>query len=461
MNRKKFISFSTAGFLSFLVSPGVFSIGNNTFKRIGISYPFKKYRPESSLTPVYQVTPDSGFYMHTFFDVCPWSPSGKYLAVTKLPFQGRKPVLGDIAEVALVDLENQTIRNIYKTKAWSFQLGANIQWGADDRYLYTNDVINYVAVCVRIDIETGETVAYAGPKYDVDRKGSAVIGSRMELLNATQYGYGIPDDASGFPVYACSESENEDGLWYTSLQDNRKELLFSYGDIRRSISEKATYENGVFYFFHSKFNSEANRIMQVVRCLIPGKKGRNSSLFTFDKSRKKIFESVDMDSWEQKGPIGGGNHPNWHPDGEHIVMNLVPAWEGDKMMRFCMFKYDGSERKVLSRNILGSGHPSVEPTTRYLITDAYPHQEWATSENGEVPIRLIDIKNDREETICRIFTDFAGKAGLKNYKVKEGGSHFKLDPHPAWSRDYKKICFNGAPLGNRQVFISDLQNVLN
>lgn len=200
--------------------------------------------------------------------------------------------------------------------------------------------------------------------------------------------------------------------------------------------------------------------MQVARCLVPGVKGRNSSLFTLDLAEDRLFETLDREHWEAKGPIGGGNHPNWHPDGEHIVMNLVPAWEGDDKMRFCLLRYDGSERKILSRTLPGSGHPSVEPRTRYLVTDAYPHQEWVASENGEVPIRLIDLERDEERTVCRIFTDLAGKAGLDSYKVKEGGSHFKLDPHPAWSRDYRKICFNGVPDGNRQVFIADLGTVL-
>src|SRR5690606_16335691 len=118
MDRKKFISLSTAGLAGLFASPEVFSIGNPAFERSNRAYPFRKYRPDRSVAPVYQVTPDDGYYLHTFFDVCPWSPSGKLLAVTKFPYQGRKPVLGDLAEVCLVDLENQTIRSIYNTKAW-------------------------------------------------------------------------------------------------------------------------------------------------------------------------------------------------------------------------------------------------------------------------------------------------------------------------------------------------------
>lgn len=458
MDRRNFLSGTSAGLTAMVVAPGIWSLQTKSFKKK--RFQFRDYRKGQTMAPVTCVTPDDGFYLHTFYDVCPWSPSEKYLAVTKFPYQGKKPVLGDIAEVCVIDLENQAIKTIYKTKAWSFQLGANLQWAGNDKYLYTNDVINYVAVCVKIDIETGKTMAYAGPKYDINQKGTTVVGSRLELINATQYGYSIPDDLNGFPMYSSYELDYVDGLWLTSLKDNQKKLLLSYAEIRASISDTEYYKNGIFYFFHSKFNTQGDKILQVVRCLIPGKDGRNPSLFTFDKEENKIYESLNRKLWKHRGPLGAGNHPNWHPDGKHIIMNLVPGWEGDDMVRFCMFKFDGSEKRVLSSNILGSGHPSVEPNTRYLITDAYPHQEWVALENGEVPIRLIDLENDKEDIICTIFTDLVGRNRLENYKVKGGGSHFKLDPHPAWSRDYKKVCFNGMPEDKRQVFIADLRNVL-
>ena len=54
------------------------------------------------------VTPPDGAYLHTFFDVPPISPSGRYLAVTRLPFQHRGPYPGDTAEVCVIDLAERT-----------------------------------------------------------------------------------------------------------------------------------------------------------------------------------------------------------------------------------------------------------------------------------------------------------------------------------------------------------------
>ncbi len=69
----------------------------------------------------------------------------------------------------------------------------------------------------------------------------------------------------------------------------------------------------------------------------------------------------------------GGHHINWHPDSKRLVMNLTPTWLGEpKTMRFCAFNCDGSNLQLLSRNSEGSGHPSIDPTGRYLVADAYP-----------------------------------------------------------------------------------------
>ncbi|KKL61684.1 hypothetical protein LCGC14_2192860, partial [marine sediment metagenome] len=48
----------------------------------------------TDLDPVCAVTAITGpddAYMHTYYDVCPWSPSGRYLACLRLPFEDREP----------------------------------------------------------------------------------------------------------------------------------------------------------------------------------------------------------------------------------------------------------------------------------------------------------------------------------------------------------------------------------
>ena len=456
-NRRNFLTTTSAGLLATVITPGFWNIKSSVEKEKHLE--FSRYKQNETLVPVWQITPDDGFYIHSFYDICPWSPNEKLFVVSKLPYQGKKPQRGDEAEICIVDISKKTIRTVYKSKAWSFQVGTNAQWDAySNRYIYTNDLINNEVVCVRIDIETNNIVAFAGPKYDVSPDGRFVAGPNPEYINITQYGYSLPDPETGVPNQYQKEQMNTEGLWITDLKSNTKRLLVSYNNLYNHASEndREFYKHGTYYGFHTKFNSIGNRIMFVFRCLFDGK-GRNASLFTISTDGREIIQCLPYEKWNQKGELGGsGNHPNWHPDGEHIVMNLIPTWLGYKNMMFSTFKYDGSDLRLLTDQFLGSGHPSIEPTNRYILSDAYAKQSWVVK-NGDIPIRLIDLKKNKEHTLCTVPNNVGNEGNMYS---DEGGSQFKLDPHPAWSRNFKKVCFNGAPKGIRQVFIANIEAIV-
>jgi hypothetical protein len=396
------------------------------------TYAFKPYRPDETMVPVIQVTPDDGYYIHTFYDVCPFSPSGRYLAVTRIPFQDRGPVLGETADVCIIDLEGESITTVYTTLGWGMQLGANLEWGLADRYLYTNDIIDGEAVCVRIDLEALETKAYVGPKYDLAPDESSVIGFPLDLINATQEGYGVP--LSRFlPVGAATDQ----GLWRTDLATNTKSLVVTIADLYDQMADPAAVDGLALYLFHSKHNPQGTRIMQVFRGIVPGTTHRKASVFTLDMDGGDIKQAIATAQWDP-----GGHHPNWHPDGEHLVMNLKPDGEN---MRFVTYRYDGSDLTVLSERHMGTGHPSIDSSERYLVTDCYAHEPMAL-ESGETPIRLLDLTTDQHEPLCYINT--MGVSGLT-----------RVDPHPAWSGDYRRISFNGAPRNQRQVFVADVSSL--
>lgn len=443
MERRNFLK-TSAGFLAINSIPGVFIIQNDhpIPKK---KYKFRNYSKNKSFGRVKIVTPDDGYYIHTFFDICPFSPSQNLLAVSKLPYQGREAKYGDVADICIIDLKNETIEKIYSTKGWGYQLGANLNWGKTDRYLYTNDIIGNEAVCVRIDLDTKETKAFAGPLYHIAPNESSVIGFPLDMINgyqnglATQMGYGVPkfrdfEEINGAP--------DDQGLWQTNLNTNQKKLLLSLNDAYKRIND-SFYVGANCYFFHSKYNPQSTRIFQVFRGIFPGSGKYHPTLLTFKPDGTEINQPVTREQWSF-----GGNHPNWHPDGNNIVMNLTPGWQNDLKMRFCMFNHTGSEFKVLSNKYIGTGHPSVNPDTSYLISDYYVG-EYKKLGFNESPIRLINLNTDEEVHICTVFTDL---------NIKE--STFRIDPHPAWSRDFKQVCFNGAPNGIRQVFIADLTNVI-
>lgn len=442
MKRRNFLR-TSAGLAAISTFPGVFSLqGVQGSPR---KFRFRDYQSTTSFGKVKIVTPDDGFYIHTFFDVCPFSPTRKYLAVNRLPYQEQEITYGDTADICIVDLENETIETVYSTKGWGYQLGANLNWGSTDRYLYTNDIIDNQAVCVRIDLETKTINAFAGPMYHIAPDESAVIGFPLDLINgyqngkATQLGYGVPkfrdfEEITGAPA--------EQGLWQTDLATNGKKLLISLKDAFNEANDPF-YEGANCYFFHSKYNLQGTRIFQVFRGVFPGSAKYHPTLLSFDPDGTDIQQPLNREHWSQ-----GGNHPNWHPDGERIVMNVTPAWLGDDNMRFCIFHHKGRDFKILSSKHTGSGHPSVDRDSAYLISDYYVG-EYRKLGHKKCPIRLIHLGTEEEVAICTVFTD-----------VDISESTYRVDPHPVWSRDYKSVCFNGAPGGVRQVFVADLDGVI-
>jgi hypothetical protein len=438
MDRKKFI-LTSAGFCASLLEPGVWAFQRPIYKKRNFS--FKRYRSGDTLVPITQVTPDDGSYVSTYYDISSVSRSQRYLAVTKVPELNRVPKFGETVDICVIDLQEQTIEKVYTTKAWGYQVGANLEWGPTDRYLYTNDVLDGIGVCVEIDLETYQTKAYEGPKYNISPDGTYVVGFPLELLNVTQQGYGYPSKSFENPQKLPVGASTAEGIWKTDLKTNERTLLVSLFDVASKIPEPAPEKNGTFYFWHTKFNNQGTKIMQVLRCMFPsGNGGRNAMVFTFDVDGGNIRFTVGApDVW---GSMGG--HPNWHPDGEHLIRNILI---GDTE-RFCQFRYDGTEFKVLSETLEGTGHPRIEPKGRYLMTDSYPMD---SKGRQEVAIRLIDVMADKEHILCTMPT-------LPRKDIMY--PTLRLDGHPFWNNDYTKIFFQGAPEGKRQIFIANISSIV-
>jgi hypothetical protein len=446
MNRRKFLQYTSAGFGVTFISPGFSLISRKGEKLKGkkpVQVEFIPYRKDQTLCPVQVISHTDGPYMHTFYDVQPFSPCNRYLVLTRLPYQFKAPLFGDTADVCVLDLHLRTLRTIYSTKAWGTQVGANVQWGNDSRFVYTNDWIGNQYVCVRIDLETEEIHAFSGPMYHISPDANYVAGFSLDYINLTQMGYGAPENPESMPEL-YKGAPDRFGLIQTNLKTNECKVVMGLSRFKPYYGNKLA--EGTFYLFHTKYNAHSNRIMQVVRCMVAGSKAWNPSLFTFDINGNELKQAITMEQWGQ-----GGNHPNWHPDGQRIIMNLrsKEAFGSEKML-MVIFNQDGSEMKALSmRN--GSGHPSVTPDTRYLLTDAYAHprEKEFINNDGEVKIRLIDLRSDEEEAICYVYVP----------PVPVYGSQ-RIDPHPVWSRDYKKVIFAGAPQGKRETFMADLSNTI-
>ncbi|RMD76020.1 MAG: hypothetical protein D6820_13495 [Lentisphaerae bacterium] len=410
---------------------------------------FPRYTCFSPYVPVWLLTAKIPGCIHRFFDTSPLSPSGRYLAVTRFPQEQRPPVAGEEAEVLVLDLWNHEICYRARTAAWGTQTGAHVQWGSTDRELFYNvmDVDEWCPYGVCVDILTGKTRCLGMPVYMVCADGSRVAAPCLRRIELSQPGYGVTVPLPFLPVNVGAV--DDDGLWIGDAWSGDIERLISFRQIVDALGDDwqntEYYRDGGFYGFHVKWNPQGDRLMFVVRYRRHGG-GVHTRMACDVMTMRPDGREIALALGSQQRLLGG-HHPNWHPDGVHITQNLV--LKPGEPMRLVQFRHDGSDLRVLSSH-RGSGHPSVHPSGRYLVTDCYETESLAYPE-GSVPVRWIDLDSDAMVELCRV-----------PVRPPEAGPlrALRIDPHPVFDRSGRFLLFNACLDGHRHVLLADLSSLL-
>jgi hypothetical protein len=413
---------------------------------------FSRYTEFAPRVPVLCVTAELPGSIHRFYDSSPFSPSGRYLALTRLPFEDRLPVPGETAQVIVVDLETGQAQTVAETRGWDMQLGAQVQWGADDRSLLFNDVDvrTWTPFGVRMNPLSGEQLRLDGTVYAVSPDGRWSAAPCLMRTAVTQRGYGVVVPRDRIPVNRGASSS--DGIFLTDTLSGASRLLVSIDRILEEATPafaRGKYGKGDFYGFHVKWNPQGTRLMFVLRWLprtwLPWKQKkryRRLNVITMDADGGNARVAISDEQWRK-----GGNHPNWCPDGDHLLMNLNTDGNG---LRFVKVRYDGSGCETMAPSVPGSGHPTLHPDGIHILTDAYPHEAVAYGD-GTTPLRWINAATSTETALVRIRT-------RPDHERKTGA--LRVDPHPAWDRNFRRVAFNACPDGRRRVFVADLTGLL-
>ncbi|MEK3721599.1 hypothetical protein [Paenibacillus sp. FSL H8-0034] len=407
---------------------------------INLDAHFPSYTQFNPEVPVWCVTPHEGRVIHRFFDTSPFSPSGRYMALFRMPFENRYPVPGERGQIVWVDLQEGTEAVIADTCGWESQIGANVQWGTSDTEIYYNDVdtTTWKPIGVRLNPFTGSKHIFEQGLFVISPDGKSAATTCPLRARRTQDGYGVivPDDClpknNGLPY--------DDGIYITDIESGQRKQLISLGSMLESLGSQVnldTYRTGESYGFQCRYNPQGTRLMMILRWLKPGG-GEIKQAITVKSDGSDVRLAVSPEQYSK-----GGHHINWHPDGEHLTMNLNINGDG---IRFVQFRYDGTGLHKLVDNP-GSGHPTVHSNGTHLLTDAYLKDTPAYGD-GTVPLRWVDLRNGHETAIVRIHTQQAYDNTLR------------VDPHPAWDAGFKRIAFNGFADGTRRVYVADVSSLL-
>jgi len=414
----------------------------------GVAEPFPEYARFSPQVPVKVLTPHEGRVMQHFFDKSPISPSGKWIALLRLPYEDKRAELGDAAEVILIDMKTGEERKAAESRAWEHQVGACVMWGNSDAELYFNDlrVGEWEPFLVKMDPATGSRREYPGGAFVISPDGKRAAGYNLKTVRRMNfYGYGAAIPPERMPTNGAMP-EN-DGLFVTDLKTGERRLIRSIASFFRatlSEADRRELSEGASYGFQVKWSPDGEWLLFVVVQAMnsespgSGKTKWRRMIFSCRPDGSDPHLALHWRIWAK-----GGHHLNFHPDSRTITMNLIGPDGELRLMKFDVF---GAAPQPLCGLVSGSGHPSVSPDSKWLVTDAYLGESVAYPD-GTVPIRLVELATGKEREIVRVNT-------ITGEMFKNG--EFRVDPHPAWSRDGRYITLNAFEGGTRRVLLVDL-----
>lgn len=413
---------------------------------------FPRYTEYQPHVPVWCVTPNAGRAIHRFFDTNPISPSGRYLAVFRLPFEDRRPVPGEVGHVCVIDLKTGEDKVVAETRGWEPQLGANVNWAGSDDALVFNDVDTetWQPFAWRLNPHTGERLRLSHTVYHCSPDGRWIVGGNAAAMCRTQYGYGTIVPETRVPRNVGLR--DDDGFFLTDTRSGERHLLASVRTLveQSNVNLGGPPEQFEVYPFHSKFNPQGDRLIVTLRW-IPntgeprfdqiGSPHIRFAVLTIKPDGSDIHCAVGPEQW-----VKGGHHINFFPDGKRLSMNL--KLDG-KALWFCQVNADGADLRTIRDDVLGSGHPTIHPNGRHLLTDTYTAEGTAYGD-GTIPLRWVDLQTGSVRNIVRINT----KQTLSDATV------MRIDPHPAWDSTWRYITFNAFAGATRRVFVADIKSLL-
>lgn len=379
------------------------------------------------------LSPLDKWCVHGYYTLSPYAPDGS----GRLVFAA-----GDLekgrSKICILDKNGQLIEtfgdnliesNFYHTGCWQ-------TWSSDAQAIYYQSGSMEHPEIIRHDLNTGADIVLAGDMEGAPPFDEPITSGYLGMLYAAGYANGnyMPKQAP-FPFAARDRHglfQHQITARQSTLMLSVEQLLQTHPDRDLLLQEEKALKDRLgpnefltLMAYCVRWNSQGDRcLFYFGNHCVDKKRGepRLSYVFTADKDFKEIHLAMDLSFGKR------GVHWSWHPDGIHLI-GYGPDPEDPTKMCLCTVRYDGTERRKISRHCSG-GHPSVCPTDYNLVV----------TDEGTAPGRVvfIDLTTDTETgsyTLPRTYGEV----------VPPGRNPFRVCHHPVFTADGSKVLVNTLP----------------
>lgn len=371
--------------------------------------------------------------MHHFFgyyEKSPWDKSGKYILSHEVNFNNRAPTERDSLKIGIIETtENYQFTPLAMTKAWNWQQGSMLQWYPSDgeTLIMHNDRIKNQFVGVIRNLCGKELFVFDRPFYAVTPDGKYGLSLNFSRLHKYRPGYGYAGIADPWGSENCPK---DDGVFLMDLESGCSQLILPLEKMVKRYQEK-NFQALPHWINHIQINPSGNRFA----FFLLWDKGSNQwgvKLFT------STMDGSDVNCILNCETI---SHYDWRDD-ENI---LIWAKESGSKGNFILCNIFNKSVGVVGKDVLTQdGHCSFSCDRKWVLNDTYP-----------------DLYDMRTLMVFRV--DDAKRIDITRlYSPKEKWwGETRCDLHPRWSRDDKSICIDSVHTGERQMYIVNIEKLLN
>lgn len=407
-------------------------------------YPFiKKYIKRCYQLAMYAISPkiksegdiscvspnDGKEYFFGYYDKSPWDASGRYVICMCAENTWSEPDPIESADILLIDTkEDNQFRKITTSHSWNVQQGCMAMWLGPDfssKILY-NDVRDGQYCSVVLDLTSSHERILPMPCYTVSNDGKTALCLDMARLHNLRPGYGYAAIEENTKDIALPDSS---AVWVMNIETGEVKSLLTYKDFASFQPRSEMLESGTVHKVnHLMLSPNGKRFMVLYRWFNGQRKYTRLITCNVDGSDMYLLSDDDMVS-----------HCFWKNDEEVLAFeNKRNGGTGYYLMRDRTQEYTR-----LWPHISNDGHPSYSPVDDEIVVfDSYPDKRRVQ----EIKIASdTDVEGKSIKTIAKVFSPF------------KYDNDTRCDLHPRWSRDGKKVCFDGTFEGHRGLYVVNIK----
>jgi hypothetical protein len=395
-----------------------------------------------------------------FHDLTPWNArSDELVCLRTTVMEDHVPTHHDEAEVVVVNEADGTVTPVDRTRAWNWQKGARQRWlpGLGRRVIAYNAENATGFECRIVALDAGTTRALPLPLYDICDQAGFGLTLNFSRLKVRSPSYGYDHPTTKCEAQSTAHDYDRDGIFRVEIATGESQLILRMADFLHALRLDPAFSG--HYFTHIQISPDGRRFVFMHRCFLPsGGLVNHFVVANCDGSGFRVLLDDKM------------SHFDWKDD-DHVIVwcrknTAIKRLKESKLLALARMFYRLSRKIRLSALRQGlynecfreidvntgeavavgkgvlteDGHPQVNPLNPEIwINDTYPNPEHIQT------LMLYHQPMNRRYDLVRLATQPS---------IQETG--WRCDFHPRWHPAGKRVCFDSAHLGRRQLCVMDV-----